>query len=261
MTGSFARSAGIVLLFLLLGDRSVLNAQGTAGSGALLETRSLVDIPTAGMLPHGDFALGMEFFQEGGMLFSGSFGVTDHFMLGLSYGGTGLLGDAHPQWNPAPGVLFRVRIFDETISLPALVLGFESQGKEPYVTDPGRYTIKSPGFYLVVSKNYEAYGTLSFHGGVNYSLEHADGDKDPDLFAGAEKSVGRFLSFLAEYNLGWDDSDRGARGRGRGYLNLALAVSAGNGLTLRFSLKDLLHNQPQVTAGNRVFSVDFVNPI
>jgi len=250
----------ISLLVALAGGYH-LRAQGTAGSDARLETRTIIDVPTAGMLRNGAFGLGMEFFQNGGMTLSTSVGIYDRFMFGISYGGTGLIGDEHPTWNPAPGVLVKVRILDETFALPALALGFDSQGKEPYLDDPGRYTIKSTGFFFVASKNYEAYGTLSFHGGVNYSLERADGDTDPNLFAGFEKSVGSFLSLLGEYNLGWNDSNHDARGKGRGYLNIAVAVSAGNGLTLRFSFKDLLHNQSEITMGNRVFSVDFVNPI
>jgi hypothetical protein len=249
-----------VLLIQLSGFYFVF-AQGTAGSDAQIETRSVIDVPTAGILRNNAFALGMEFFQNGGMILSSAIGFDDRFMFGLSYGGTGLIGDAHPVWNPAPGVLLKVRILDETFSLPAFALGFDSQGKEPYLDNPGRYTIKSPGFFLVASKNYEAYGTLAFHGGVNYSLEHADGDTDPNLFAGLEKSIGKFLSLLGEYNLGWNDSNRDALGRGRGYLNVAFAVSAGNGLTLKFAFKDILHNQPEITIGNRVFLLDFVNPI
>jgi hypothetical protein len=250
----------IVVLAILHGGQ-ILRAQGTAGSAAQLETRTIIDVPTAGILRHGSFALGMEFFQNGGMTLSTAVGIYDRLMFGISYGGTGLVGDVHPNWNPAPGVLFKVRVLDETFNLPAFVIGFDSQGKEPYLESPGRYTIKSPGFFLVASKNYEAFGTLSFHGGINYSLERADGDTDPNLFAGIEKSIGGFLSLLGEYNLGWNDSNADAEGKGRGYLNIAVAVSAGNGLTLRFAFKDLMHNQSQVTIGNRVFSVDFVNPL
>jgi hypothetical protein len=249
------------VLLALLSGVDFLYAQGTAGSAAQIETRAIVDVPTAGMLRHGAFALGMEFYQNGGMTLSTAVGIYDRLMFGIAFGGTGLIGDDHPRWNPAPAVLFKVRILDETFSLPAFALGFDSQGKEPYLDTPGRYTIKSPGFFFVASKNYEAYGTLSFHGGINYSMERSDGDTDPNLFAGIEKSIGSFLSLLGEYNLGWNDSNHDARGRGRGYLNVAVAVSAGNGLTLRFAFKDLLHNQSEITIGNRVFSVDFVTPI
>jgi hypothetical protein len=235
--------------------------QGSAGNDATIEPRYIIDEPTAGILHHRTAALDMEFFQQGGMLLGLSVGLLDRMMFGVSYGATGLIGTDHPAWNPLPGIALKIRLLDETYALPALAVGFDSQGKETYLADASRYTIKSPGFYLAASKNYQAYGFLSFHGGISYSLEHADGDTDPDLFAGVEKTVGSFISVLAEYNLGWNDSNHDARGKGRGYLNTGIAVSAWNGVTLKLFLKDLFRNQQDVSVGNRVFSVDFVNPI
>ncbi len=233
--------------------------QGRAGSDAALESRFIVDMPTAGILHDKTFSLTIEMYQQGGMLFGVSVGLFDRLMAGVSYGATGLVGTGTPDWNPVPGVDLRLRFLDESFVLPAMVIGFDSQGKEPYVRNPDRYTIKSPGFFFVASKNYQAYGTLSFHGGVNYSLERADHDSDPNLFGGIEKSIGGFVSLFAEYNLAMNDSDRGARARGRGYLNTALAVSVGNGLTLQFAVKDILQNQQENSVGTRTMSIDFVH--
>ncbi len=249
-----------VFAMVLLGRYSAI-AQGSAGSDASLETRFIVDMPTAGLLHDKSMALTIEMYQDGGMLLGASFGLFNRIMGGISYGGTGLIGTGNPDWNPAPGVDLRLRFLDESYALPALALGFDSQGKEPYLHNPDRYTIKSPGFYLVASKNYQAYGSLSIHGGVNYSLERADHDSDPNLFAGLEKSIGGFMSLLAEYSLGANDSNHDARGRGRGYLNTAIAISAGNGLTLEFSIKDIFHNQQDVSLGNRTLAIDFVHPL
>ncbi len=235
--------------------------QGTAGNNATIESRYVIDQPTAGILLHGTAALDMEFYQQGGILFGLSAGLFDRLMLGISYGATGLIGTDHTDWNPLPGLAVKIRIFDESYIFPALALGFDSQGKETYLSGASRYTIKSPGVYLAVSKNYQAYGYLSLHGGISYSFENADGDYNPNLYAGIEKTVGPFASVLAEYSLGWNDSNHNARGRGRGYLNTGIAVSAWKGVTLKLFLKDLLRNQQDVSVGNRVFSIDFVNPI
>ncbi len=250
--------AVLAALFLV---RFPASSQGSAGSDASLESRFIVDMPTAGILHDKTMALTIEMYQEGGMLLGASFGLFNRIMGGVSYGGTGLIGTGNPDWNPAPGVDFRLRFLDETYVLPALAIGFDSQGKEPYLHNPDRYTIKSPGFYLVASKNYQAYGTLSIHGGVNYSLEKGDNDSDPNLYAGIEKSVGGFMSVIAEYSLGANDSNHDARGRGRGYLNTAIAVSTGNGLTLEFSIKDIFHNQQDISLGNRTLMIDFVHPL
>jgi hypothetical protein len=94
---------------------------------------------------------------------------------------------------------------------------------------------------------------------VNYSFEHADGDKDINLFASAEKTLGPFFSILGEYDLGSNDNSGDAFGKGRGYLNLGARVSVGFGVSLSFAFKDLLHNGLGETAGNRVIQLEFVN--
>ncbi len=237
------------------------HTQGTAGNSANVESRFIIDQPTAGLLHDHTVGLDVDCFQDGGMLLGLSVGFFDRLMFGISYGGNGLIGSGHTDWNPLPGMALKVRVLDESYFFPALALGFDSQGKDGYLHSADRYTIKSPGFYIAVSKNYEAYGYLSFHGGINYSLEQADGDKDPNIYGGIEKTIGPIASVLAEYNLGWNDSNHDARGRGRGYLNTGIAISAWNGVTLKFFLKDLLRNQQDVSIGNRVFSMDFVTQL
>ena len=235
--------------------------QGSAGTGATIEPQYLVDVPTAGIIPGGNLALDMDFYESGGLLLGASIGVFDRIHFGISYGGVGIIGSDRPTWNRSPGFVVRLRIIDETVPIPAIAIGFDSQGKEAYLDEFNRYTIKSPGFYAVLSKNYSAAGYLGVHGGINYSLERADGDKDPNLFVGIEKSIGPSVSVLGEYNLGANDSNREARGRGRGYLNFGLHVSVGNGFTFGIHLKDLLRNQQDVTIGNRTLQLEYVQPL
>lgn len=235
--------------------------QGSAGSEAELELRSLVDLPTAGMLPHGALAIDMDFYREGGVLMGVSIGGYDRFFLGLSYGGTGIIGTGNPSWNDIPGFTARIRIVDETLFFPAIAIGFDTQGKGMYVDSLDRYTIKSPGFYAVASKNYAAMGFLSIHGGVNYSLEGADGDRDPNFFVGVEKSVGPIGAAILEYNFAVNDSHREALGRGRGYLNAGLRLSFGEGFTLGFNLKDIFKNQQRISVGDRTLQLEYVKPL
>lgn len=249
---------GIVLLSLLMPCTESV-AQGTAGEKATIESRFLIDLPSAGVLSHGTMALDLDFYQSGGLLTSVSVGVFSRLLLGISFGGAGLIGSDHIYWNGSPGVTARLRVLDETFMLPAFALGFDSQGKEKYVEPLHRYTIKSLGFYGVASKNYRVAGYLALHGGVNYSFEQDDGDADINVFAGAEKTLGSFLSFLAEYNLGMNDSNRDALGRGRGYLNVGFMASLGGGLMLGFNLKDIIKNQDGVAIGNRTVRLEYVN--
>lgn len=232
--------------------------QGSAGSDSRFEPRYLVDIPTAGILHGGSYALDINFYQEGGALLGFTVGFLDRLNLGLSYGGSKLLGAQNPVMNEAPGLSLKVRVIEENLILPAIAIGFDSQGKDGYLKSLSRYTVKSPGLFAVGSKNYTMAGFFSVHGGVNYSFERADGDKDFNIFIGAEKTLGPFISILAEYNLAANDSDGNAIGKGRGYLNAGLKGALGSGLTLGVNLKDLAKNGNNVNVGNRTITLEYV---
>jgi hypothetical protein len=161
--------------------------------------------------------------------------------------------------NPLPGVNVKLRLFDESQLIPAIALGFDSQGKEPYLEGIDRYTIKSPGFYAVASQNYAMIGNLSLHGGINYSTERNDGDKDLNAFLGAEKSLGPSVSILAEYDFATNDDHDRAIGKGRGYLNFGLRWSWGKGLIVGFDLKNITKNHDNVSVGNRTLQIEYVN--
>lgn len=232
--------------------------QGSAGSDSRLEPRDLIDIPIAGILHGGSYALDINFYQEGGVLLGFSVGFLDRVNLGLSYGGSKLLGAQDPEMNEAPGVSLKVRVIEENLILPAVAIGFDSQGKDGYIKNLNRYAVKSPGLFVVGSKNYTMAGFFSIHGGVNYSFERADGDRDFNIFAGAEKTLGPVVSIVAEYNLAANDSDGNAVGKGRGYLNAGLKWSLGSGLTLGVNLKDLAKNGTDVNVGNRTIALEYV---
>jgi len=246
--------AAVVLLLLLAGQAW---GQGTAGTGGGLEPRYLVDVPTAGMLDKGSVALDVGFYQEGGVLVGISAGILDRLSFGISYGGSRLIGAASPEMNEIPGINLRVRVIEESLAFPAIAVGFDSQGKDGYLKDEDRYRIKSPGFYAVVSKNYTLLGFFSIHGGVNYSLERADDDRDPNFFVGAEKTIGPFVSIVAEYNIGMNDNSGNAIGKGRGYLNGGLKISLGNGLTVGVNLKDVIKNGGDITVANRTVQLEY----
>lgn len=247
-----------ILTFLCFGSSPRMCAQGSAGSNAKIEPRYIIDLSTAGMLRHGDLAIDMDFFQSGGLLVGFSLGAFNRFTIGMSYGGENIVGSEDPHRNGTPGFQVRLRLIDESLLLPAIVLGFNSQGKEVYVDSLSRYNIKSMGFYLVGSKNYRAMGFLSLHGGVNYSLERSDGDSDPNIFAGLEKTFGPFLSLLGEYNLALNDNDGEALGKGRGYLNVGFRVSIGGGFTFGMNVKDIFKNQRNNDTRNRTLSLEYV---
>jgi hypothetical protein len=247
-----------VFVFLTVVGFHTSVAQGYAGDGATMEPTMLIDKPTAGMLKRAGYSMGLHMFQRGGVLKSVSVGLMDRFSFGISYGGTDVIGQGEIDMNPYPGINVKLRIFDESLLIPAIAIGYDTQGKEPYLNETKRYTIKSPGFYVVASKNYSLLGHLSFHGGFNLSRERDDGDKDLNLFAGIEKTIGKDISLLVEYDRATNDDHHRAVGRGRGYLNAGLRWSIGSGLVLGFDLKNVIKNQQNVSVGNRTIQIDYV---
>jgi hypothetical protein len=106
---------------------SEILAQGSAGTDGGEEPRYLIDSPTAGMLRSGTLAVDVDFFQNGGVLLGLNYGLLSRLSLGISYGGSNLIGDDTAIFNPVPGVNVKLRPFEESNSFPAIVLGFDSQ--------------------------------------------------------------------------------------------------------------------------------------
>ena len=236
-------------------------AQSYVGDGATVEPITLVDKPTAGMLHRATFQVSGNFYQRGGVLSGISVGVFDRFMIGISYGGTDIIGPAPIRMNPIPGVQARLRIIGEGAMLPAIAIGFDSQGKEPYVDSLDRYSIKSPGAYLALSRNFAFLGNLSVHGGMHFTMERADGDKDMNVYLGVEKSIGESISLLAEYDFGFNDDNGNAIGEKKGYLNVAFRWHWGGGLVVGFDLKNVTQNQKDISVANRTLQIDFVGAL
>jgi hypothetical protein len=222
---------------------TALLAQGSSGTDAKFEYRSLVDMPTAGIVEKGFVGIVFDVMPMGVLLTKIEVGVFDNFSFGISYGGSNIIGRGKIIGNKLPGVNIRARVFDETENIPAILLGFDSQGKGELEKVLNRYQIKSPGFFIVTSKNFDFYGYLSIHGMINYSLESEDGDRDFNLQFGIEKTIGAKLSFIGEYDFGFNDNKGNSLGEGIGYLNFGFRWTLGDGLTLGLNLRDILSNK------------------
>ncbi len=239
-----------------------IHPQGSAGEAAKYEYRYLIDMPTAGILEKGNVGVSTDILPLGVLVMKMEVGVFDNISFGISFGGSNIIGTGNPKWYKWPGVNFRARIVNETTLMPAITLGFDSQGKGEYFDDFGRYTIKSPGFFAAGSKNFELMGYLSFHGVINYSLEHKDGDGFINFVGGVEKTLGPTFSILAEYDFGFNDNSSDIFGKGTGYLNMAVKWSVGNGFTVGLELRDLLQNKKWAPhSADRAITMEFIQSI
>lgn len=249
-------------LLIMLIISTLLFAQGSAGQAAKYEYRSLIDLPTAGVLEKGFVGISMDLMPLGTVVSKIEVGVFDNFSFGISYGGSNILGSGSIKWYNLPGVNARVRVMDETNQYPALTLGFDSQGKGEYLKSTNRYTLKSPGFFLAAAKNFEFWGFLSVHGVINYSLERDDDDKDLNLGLGVEKTIGDRISVIMEYDFAVNDNNTISFGDGSGYLNFGARWTIGQGFTLGLNLRDLLDNKKIYSAkADRGIFLEYVKGI
>ncbi len=251
----------LIISFLTL---QIAYAQGTAGENAKYEYRQLIDMPTSGIMERGSVGLTTELLPFGTVIAKVEAGIFDNISIGLSYGGSNIIGSGEPDWYPfPPGVNFRFRVMNESVLIPSLTVGFDTQGKGEYFNDEKRYGIKAPGIFAAASKNFGLLGYLSLHGTVNYTvLEDNDGDNFINLMVGAEKTLGSSFSLLIEYNFAFNDNSTNEFGEGKGYLNMGIRWSIANGVTVGFDLRDLLANkQWDATSADRALMIEFTQKI
>jgi hypothetical protein len=237
-------------------------SQGSAGDKAEYEYRYLIDMPTAGILQKGFVGVTSDILPNGVLIAAIEAGVFENVSFGISFGGSNFIGAGNVDWYKWPGVNIRLRILDEAVLLPAITLGFDTQGKGEYIDSLGRYTIKSQGLFAAVRKNFDFIGYLSLHGSVNYSLEGKDGDNFVNLKVGAEKTFGSIFSLIVEYDFAFNDNNSPGFGEDKGYLNIGLRWTVSNGFTLGFDLRDLRSNKSGTNNSfDRALRIEYIQSI
>ena len=234
---------GFILSFII-----VMSIQAQPGS---LHLDMLIDMPSARVLSAGGIDTELRMYHNGGLLVTLSVGISRRFSLGVAYGGENIIGTGKANMNPLPCVLAKYVVMEEQFLIPALVVGFSSQGYGRYISELKRYAIKSRGLYAVASKNTSFLGGLGIHVGVNWSLEREDGDSDPNVFAGFHKRINNELVLLGEYDTAINDNHDNAIGAGKGYLNLAVRWSFAERFFVELAWKNVLENEKPVPGSSR----------
>ena len=220
------------------------------------ELNTLIDSPTAGLMQKGEAEIAAKLYKNNGLVLGTKIGLFPRFMLGVNYGAEQVVGNENPLWHDRVEFNCKLRFLDESAQLPAIALGYDSQGHGEYDPDNRRYDIKSKGAFLVASKNYFFLGNVGFHLGANYSLEHKDEeeDKDINLFTGFDKSIGDMFVLLAEYDTAWNDNKSNMT-EGKGFLNAAMNIHFTEYLVLKIAFYDLLQNRIDTEGCDRTLSL------
>lgn len=214
-----------------------------------LPPMDLISVPTAGLLERDTYDLELHAFHAGGVVARTRFGFTDAVMIGISYGGLGVLGQGSPRWHPRPELHLRLRVLDESFSRPAWTVGFDSQGIGDWNGEIERYEFKARGIFTVLSKSYALVEGCGVHLGISYNpLEGGEQEHRPDLFAGVDLAINPRFTWMAEYTAAFNEDDGAViplRHSGRGFLNTGISLEFAEGLALRFVVRDMLRRTEQ----------------
>ncbi|MFZ5980126.1 MAG: hypothetical protein ACOYVF_05790 [Candidatus Zixiibacteriota bacterium] len=225
--------------------------------------RRLVDLPTAGTLPRGHYDIGMRVYYNGGGLGYINIGLSNRFMMGISYGAEGVFSNTEPNWNNRIGFSLKFRLVDELEYFPAITVGYTDQGYGPWSDEANRYVFKSRGFFGVVSRSFYFYKwTAGWHGGVNYCMEDEIYEDDNfDVFVGFDATFNYNMALLLEYDFAINDnkSQPSLSGKGRGYLNFAVKWLFTDNLEIELIAKDLMINRPEADTFAREIRLTYID--
>jgi hypothetical protein len=244
------------ILFLIFLVSIPLYSQSTAGNKAIYESLYIVDFPTAGIQPNKHLTYDLEVFDDGGVLLTTNYTVWKRLTFGLSYGGTGIIGNSDINFQNIPGINLKVRAFNESIYTPAVALGFDSQGRGGFDISSNRFEYLPPHLFLSLSKNFIwKLGSLALHGGVNYNAELKEENRNINFFFGLEQSLGSNNAIVAEY-IASNYND--ILTENKGYLNIAYRYSLHKGVTLELKLRDILQNNKNANNYSRVLRIEII---
>ncbi|OGR87084.1 MAG: hypothetical protein A3A86_05445 [Elusimicrobia bacterium RIFCSPLOWO2_01_FULL_60_11] len=154
----------------------------------------LVDVPTSNVLDYGGFRLNFRLYSEGGVQNHISFGVFRRLNIGASWDIERLLGSEEAR-TVAPALFVKFRVYDGSVVLPSLALGYDGQGRF-YDRDKDEYRERERGLHAVFSKELHFPGLLG-HAGANIAKF-----KDGEVFGfvGFSYVIENKVALLTEYD-------------------------------------------------------------
>lgn len=232
-------------------------ANGSAGEGAAYESRRIVDMPTAGVIPKGNFEVNAFLMNSGGLMTEFAASPFENFVLGVSFGGTNIIGVSTPKFQDFPGLQIKYRIINETKTFPAIALGMNSQGMGLYDEKAERYQTASPGVYLSSSKSFRwPVGLVYVHAGINYSLEPKKDDRSVNFYFGAEQTIFQRVSISTEVNLNLEDNSYFMENKG--LLNFQIKWAASENLTVSLMFRDAFANFKASNSLVRFVGIEYI---
>jgi hypothetical protein len=246
-------------LILILLCLSLFPINSFSQTKTRFEPNYIVELQTAGCYEKGTYAIQFNSFTNGGVRFT--FGVSpfNNFVLGVSYGGSNIIGTGNTTFQSLPGVILKFRFLDEKISFPALAIGVNTQGYGHYYRDTERFETYSTGVFLVASKSFtNPIGFFDIHFGVNYSFEPKPKERTPNFYFGFSQEVLQLLSLNFEYNATLEEHTNRYLSK-KGIFSASLNFLLTKNITAGIIFKDLLVHLQGRTGIERNFVLHYVN--
>jgi len=143
-------------------------------------------------------------------------GIWNGIILGISFGGTNLVGYGDVDWEDQPGVDIRARLFDNGIL--ESVIGYNNEPIEEYSE---KHAFAAIGTRLMPG--------MILSGGANYNHDEGNG---LDIFGNAALTLAEAHTFHLEYIMGTNDDDKSR-------LNLGYKLQSGS-MGIQFDIKNIL---------------------
>jgi hypothetical protein len=200
----------------------------------LIANLYLIDQPDLYVPGHGVYGIQLRFGPTGEILANANVGLFNRLCLGLSYGASNLIGAGDPHFYHQPGIQARLMAIEQSLYIPAVIVGFDNQGFGTYLDD--RYVIMSKGLYLQIGKTIEYPGlSITPNLGMNYCFEN---DGRIDLFSGLQFQFGTSVQVLVEYSPNFNDN----LDQNKGFFNVGINYIFFEDVFFQFALRDLLEN-------------------
>ncbi|MEW6557455.1 MAG: hypothetical protein AB1349_08890 [Elusimicrobiota bacterium] len=167
---------------------------------------TIVDVPTAEVTEYSSYDLKFRLYGEGGVLSEMVFGVFKPINIGISWDVDKLIGSGTTIDTRPPAILFKAKVFQGGMTIPAIAIGYSGQGYGSYNntdetdsipdTEPDKYQNREKGVYLALTQEYFVPGLE-----ITFGCNIYDFDKEGVYsFAGITYGIENKLVFLSEYD-------------------------------------------------------------
>jgi hypothetical protein len=248
-----------ILIFTLLFAFGTVRlfCQNQTGLQASNEGRYVVDMPSAGILPKGNFSSYTQISTAGSVMTELTAAPFADFNMGISFSGSNIIGAGDVTWQKYPGVQLRYRFVDETLTTPAFLIGINTQGRGAYDSQEERFLTLSPGAFVAAGKTFSWFlGNITLHAGINYSFESSGAGRSVNGYLGLEQFIGKSFSLTFEYNPTLDDGNKQFL-NDKGLLNAALRWNGIKSFTIELQFRDLLKNYANVSGFTRWLTFEY----